>query len=179
MKKDGSGWIKIDRSIRDHWIFSEKPYSRFNAWIDLLMLAGYQDNKVMVNGKPIVLRRGSFLTSSRKLADRWGWSRNKVLRFLDVLRTENMVQTCTNGGTILTIVNYSVYQSSRTTNGASDEATREASDEATRGTQRRKSKKVKESKEKKEDFLSEPDDDDPGEDPAESLRKWKEANGIT
>lgn len=174
----GAGWIRIDRDIRNHWIYSDKPFNRFQAWIDLIMQAGYQDNKIIINGNPVVLKRGSFLTSTRKLADRWGWSRNKVIRFLNVLRIDGMIRTDTNGGTILTIVKYSVYQSSRTTNGTTNGATDGTTDGANNGTQRRSTKKDKKEKKKiDETFSSDTDEeDDEGEDPAETRRKWLEAN---
>ncbi|MBD3455864.1 hypothetical protein HIL16_16080 [Staphylococcus aureus] len=32
------GWISIDRSIQNHWLFKEKKkFSKFEAWIYLLM----------------------------------------------------------------------------------------------------------------------------------------------
>ena len=114
-KAFAEGWIFLDRRIRDHWIYSEQPFSRFQAWIDLILSANFRDKTIMVNGKPFLVRRGSFLTSVRKLSERWGWSRGKVSRFLSVLQTDGMIETGTPNGTLITVVNYGVYQVRRDT----------------------------------------------------------------
>ena len=36
-KKDASGWIKVSRAIQEHWVWDEKPFSKGQAWIDLLL----------------------------------------------------------------------------------------------------------------------------------------------
>lgn len=114
-KKRADGWISIDRNIREHWIYSEKPFSRFKAWIDLILSANFRDKAIMVNGKPFLVRRGTFLTSVRKLSERWGWSKNKTSRFLSILRDDGMIKTGTPNGTLITIVNYGFYQDMRDT----------------------------------------------------------------
>lgn len=43
-----SGWIKIHRDILYHEIWSDKPFSKGQAWIDLILLANHSDNKCMV-----------------------------------------------------------------------------------------------------------------------------------
>lgn len=107
------GWISLDRNIRDHWIYSEQPFDRFKAWIDLILSANFRDKTIMVNGKPFLVRRGSFLTSVRKLSERWGWSKDKTSRFLATLREDGMIETATPNGTLISIVNYRVYQGMR------------------------------------------------------------------
>ena len=109
------GWISLDRNIRDHWIYSEQPFDRFKAWIDLILSANFRDKTIMVNGKPFLVRRGSFLTSVRKLSERWGWSKDKTSRFLATLREDGMIETATPNGTLITIVNYGFYQNRRDT----------------------------------------------------------------
>jgi hypothetical protein len=170
-KDKASGWIMLDRDIRDHWLYSERPYSRFQAWIDLIFSANFRDKDIMINGKPERIRRGSFLTSTRKLSIQWGWSRNKVIRFLDTLRDENMITTRTRGGTILTIVNYSVYQIRRDSHGATHGATREASDGATLGTQENKG--IRENKVNKGNCGLSAPECDPDEDEVSAEEYWK------
>lgn len=105
------GWIKLHRKLLDCWIWKEKPFDKGRAWIDLILLAMHHDTEIVEDGKPYPVNRGSYYFSILKLADRWGWSRNKVKRFLDVLEHENMLYTTrTNKGTLLTIVNYELYQ---------------------------------------------------------------------
>lgn len=112
-KEQPDGWIILERGIRDHWIYSEKPFSRFQAWIDLIFSANFRDKTIMVNGKPFLVRRGSFLTSTRKLAERWGWSKNKTSRYLSILRDEGMIETETHIGTLVSIAKYELYQTKR------------------------------------------------------------------
>ena len=105
------GWIKLHRRIQDCWIWDEKPFDKPRAWIDILLLANHADKKIMFNGNPIVIKRGQYLTSIRKLAERWGWSYDKVTRFLNVLISEDMLQKESDSNrTLLTVINYEVYQ---------------------------------------------------------------------
>lgn len=158
-KNFAEGWIILDRGIRDHWVYSEKPYSRFKAWVDLILSANFRDKTIMVNGKPFLVRRGSFLTSVRKLSERWGWSKDKVYRFLSVLRSEGMIETATPSGTLITIVNYRVYQ---------DKRDRKSDTNRTRAGQRpdtdqsQEKERRKNAKERKEYSVPQNDDDDDG-----------------
>lgn len=106
------GWMKMHRSILEHWLWKDKPFSRGQAWIDLLLLANHDDGKVMFNGELITVKRGEHLTSILKLSDRWGWGRKKVSKFLDDLESDEMItQERTTQRTTITIVKYEVYQS--------------------------------------------------------------------
>lgn len=142
------GWICIHRKIRECFIWNEEPYDKAHAWIDLLLRANHHNKKIMVNGHIKVITRGQFHTSIALLAEQWGWSRNKVYRFLKVLETEQMITTESNkggtsNGTTITIVNYNNYQdkgnTDGTSNGTSDdttsETTNDTTDETSDGTQ--------------------------------------------
>lgn len=110
------GYIKLYRDIRDHWIWTDKPFDRARAWIDLIMLANHKESTVLFDGRPLTIRRGQHMTSLTILADRWGWSRSKVKRFLDDLKAEHMISTRRNSrGTLVTIEKYGIYQDSRNT----------------------------------------------------------------
>lgn len=106
-----SGWIKIHRDILYHEIWIDKPFSKGQAWIDLILMANHSDNKCMIWNKAEEIKRGSFITSELKLMDRWGWSRKKVQLFLKFLESESMImRNANNKRTVITIVNYDVYQ---------------------------------------------------------------------
>jgi len=110
------GYIKLYRDIRDHWVWSEKPFSRGQAWIDLLMMANHEEKTISYDGHPMKVGRGQKVTSLKQLADRWGWSRAKVRRFFDDLESEQMLTTKRNArGTTVTVVNYGFYQDVRNT----------------------------------------------------------------
>ena len=136
----GGGWIKVYRQIRDNWIWNDAE--KLKAWIDLLMMVNHEDKKVLVNGKIIIIRRGQTLTSTVKLAERWGWSRNRIYRYIVQLKTDKMSNTHgTPYGTIVTIENYSTFQGEQinngTTNETSDGTTVGTTDGTTVGTQTR------------------------------------------
>ena len=76
------GWISVHRQIWNSWVWDDKPFSKGQAWIDLLLMANHEDRKVLIGNQLIIVKRGSFITSIRKLCDRWGWSNTKVRSFL-------------------------------------------------------------------------------------------------
>ena len=116
------GWIKLHRTIRNHWLWPQKKFSPFEAWIDLIMSANHVDAQVLIDGKLITVLRGSFITSELKLAARWGWARKTVHRFLDVLKKDKMVTTvATTKYTAITLTNYRVYQGDGATLGTTME----------------------------------------------------------
>lgn len=105
------GWLKLYRSIQNHWLWEDKPFSRGQAFIDLLLMANHKDNKILFNGELIEIKRGSRITSLRQLSDAWGWSTTKVKKFLELLEKENMITVKSdNKKTLVTIENYGVYQ---------------------------------------------------------------------
>ena len=110
------GYIKVYRDIRDHWIWNYKPFSPQAAWIDLIMAANHKDKTILFDGHPMEIKRGQYMTSLQSLADRWGWSRGKVRRFLDDLKSEQMINKKRHSnGTLITIIKYGDYQDSRHT----------------------------------------------------------------
>lgn len=118
------GWIKISRSLQDHWLWSSsksEPFSKGQAWIDMIMLANHEDNKMVFDGSLITVKKGDFITSEEKLANRWGWGRSKLRNFLKTLKNDHMIdKKSTNKQTTITILNYAVYQGSRTSKKPAD-----------------------------------------------------------
>lgn len=105
------GWISIHRKIQDNIIWNDKPFNRGAAWIDLIMLANHENKKIIFNGSMVEIKRGEKITSLRKLSERWGWSRGKTKKFLNLLKDENMIEFKTDHQkTTYKIVNYNVYQ---------------------------------------------------------------------
>lgn len=116
MGSTGKGYIRLYRDIRSHWIWSDPEYLR--AWVDLLMMVNHEDKQILFNKKLITVKRGSRITSIRKLAERWGWSRGRVARFLDMLEQDNMIATRrTTQKTLINVINYGFYQSEKPKRG--------------------------------------------------------------
>lgn len=111
------GWISLHRNIKDHYLFKEKRvFSRFEAWIDILLSANHVDGKAMLFGSVIDVKAGELITSEIKLMDKWGWSKTKVRRFLNELVCDGMViRKSDNKKTTLTVVKWAQYQHLETT----------------------------------------------------------------
>lgn len=110
------GWVKIHRKIQDNPIWRERPFSKGQAMIDLILLANHAGQEVLIGNQIIHLERGQVYTSESKLAERWGWSRNKVRAFALLLQNQKFsTAQGTTKGTTITIENYALYQDSQTT----------------------------------------------------------------
>jgi hypothetical protein len=115
MDKESKGFIKLDRNIFDHWIFQDAE--KFRAFVDLIQLARWKDEKLLIGNDVITVPRGSYYTSELKLAERWRWGRDKTRSFLSLLEKEKMIsKKGTRKGTMLTISNYREYQDINPTN---------------------------------------------------------------
>lgn len=124
-------WIKVFRNIEKSWLWEERPFSRGQAWIDLLLLAKFRDGSfINRRGNLVDAKKGHVYRSISSLADRWGWSRKKVDHFFDQLEAENMIKVNKKRAseeTSIFIVNYSKYQIFGTGKRASEEQVRNKS----------------------------------------------------
>ena len=112
------GWIRLHRSLTEHWLHEDKPFGRFGAWVDLLLMANHDTRKIAIGGQLSPIERGQLFTSTVSLSARWGWSRGKVERFLELLENDSMLtRKRTPNGQLLTLVNYGLYQDSSERNG--------------------------------------------------------------
>lgn len=105
------GWVKIHRDLLDNELWSDKPFTKGQAWIDLLLLANHRDKNALLGNCTELVERGSLITSELKLMERWGWGRKKVKLFLNFLESQKMIErNANNKRTAITIVNYGFYQ---------------------------------------------------------------------
>lgn len=105
------GWITLDRRIQEHWTWKETPFSKGQAWVDLLLSVNHEDRNIPFDGQIILVKRGSMITSLKKLSERWGWSIKKTSGFLNVLEQDEMLSQKRNARcTTVTIVNYDNFQ---------------------------------------------------------------------
>ena len=106
-----NGWMKLHRSLSDHWLWDFKSPDKAMAWIDLLMMARHTDGSAMMKGKVVKIARGQVAMSQISLQKRWKWSQNKVKRFLLVLANQDMITIKTNDiTTIISICNFESFQ---------------------------------------------------------------------
>lgn len=105
------GWIKLHRQLQECHIWYGERFSKGQAWVDLLLLANHREKKILFNGAMITIQRGQYLTSTVKLAEKWGWNRKTVSSYLNMLETDNMItKVSDNSKTLITIENYEVFQ---------------------------------------------------------------------
>lgn len=106
------GWIKYYRkSVEDPLYFSE-PFTKWQAWTDLLILANHKENTFTKRGISVVISTGQMGYDLETLAKRWKWSRGKAERYMKSLETDmKIVRQKSNVTTIISICNYIEYQS--------------------------------------------------------------------
>ena len=99
------GWIKLWRKLAENEMWLSEPFTKGQAWVDLLMMAD---------------RTGTIDTTTNELAERWQWSRWKVMRFLQQLQDCTMIRTPSRTGqrtpsrTSLIVVAWDKFQGQRT-----------------------------------------------------------------
>lgn len=125
------GYLKLHRRFFDHDLWKQKrEFSSAEAWIDLLASARFETSPgtKIIGLKKYIWNRGQVLASVRFLAERWNWKSNgKVLRFLELLKSETMIVIETEQGQqVITICNYNRYNPVSDENGTETEHERNA-----------------------------------------------------
>ena len=96
----------MHRQILACEIYQEKrKFSRSEAWIDILLRTNHEDTEDA--------KAGQFVTSYGTLAKAWDWNKNTVWNFMKYLMDKNMIAVeITDKITVITIVNWGIYQAS-------------------------------------------------------------------
>ena len=112
-------FLPLNRSLLNHWLWKDKPFSKGQAWVHLLLLANYEDKKMPYKGEVVTCKRGDVNLSITELAKRWGWSRNSARRFLMLLESDGMVTVnATTHRTTITLEKYGFFNNPCATNEA-------------------------------------------------------------
>ncbi len=110
-----NGWIKLHRRLQDHDLWKLRPFSKGQAWVDLLMSACHAQSRFQVRGIWVDVAPGQVAFSEKNLAARWGWSRSKLRAFFFRLENDHQViQQKNNVITLVSIVNWHDYQAKDT-----------------------------------------------------------------
>lgn len=105
------GWIKLHRSLLENPLWTNEPFSRGQAWVDLLLIANHDDSYFYKRGIKLIVKRGQVGMSELGLSARWKWSKNKLRKFLKDLENEDQIRQQKNNVTnLITILNYDTYQ---------------------------------------------------------------------
>jgi len=123
--------FQVNRKLLHHPLWLAEPFTKGQAWVDMIGQAAHAPYRVEIRGIWIDLVRGQLALSEREYAVRWKWSRGKVRRFLAELERETVqqiVQQKTNVTSVVTIRNYNHYQLDGTANGTTDDTTDDTTD---------------------------------------------------
>lgn len=111
---NNQGWIKLHRKIEDNPLWLLEPFTKGQAWIDLILNANHKDSVINIRGNIVPIKRGQLGWSELTMAKRWRWSKNKVRRFLSYLSSKTIQQIIQQKyryiTTIITIIKYEEYQ---------------------------------------------------------------------
>lgn len=145
MENNNQGWIKLHRQIMETPEWLAEPFTRGQAWVDLLLLANHKPGFIRRRGIMVMVERGQVGYSVESLAERWKWSKGKVLRFFQELielericrktagtcenragrgisqeKIKKMIPKKTSVSSLIHIVNYELYQADNTENRTED-----------------------------------------------------------
>ncbi|RAI82537.1 DnaD domain protein [Macrococcoides goetzii] len=140
-----TGWISLHRTIENHWLYEEdRKFSKFEAWIDILLMVNHTDKKVSLGNELVTVKRGERITSLRKLSERWNWSITKVDSFLKLLESDSMIELKKDTKkTLISVVNYDIYQNLdiKKRHGKDEEKTQKEFKKETKNIQKENKKK--------------------------------------
>lgn len=113
--KGRTTFFTVDRKLLEGKLWLAEPFTKGQAWVDLIGRASYEDGELT--------KRGQILISERGLSARWKWPGSKVRRFLQRLQADGMITRSNNRsgtrstwGSIITIEKYDEYQNPRSNN---------------------------------------------------------------
>jgi len=126
---------------------TKEPFTKREAWIDILLEVNHSQQKVNLGNEIIVCECGESLNSLDTWGERWRWTKSKVRRFFKLLEDDNMIVTKSERITTrLTVCNYGKYQVERNTNETQTKHKRNANE--TQATPNKKYKNEKEVQDK-------------------------------
>lgn len=80
-----AGFVAIDRSIRDTWIWNSDDSNDYKWFCDLYMSAAYQTRQYKVGKRIVTLYKRQLLASINSLARRWKTNKKRVRRYIHQL----------------------------------------------------------------------------------------------
>jgi len=104
-----NGWIRLDRSIQDNFLWQEPE--ALKLWIYLLMAASLTDKATAFNGQMLNIKRGQLVFGLNAASARLNISIRRLRKYLNWFETDDMIdKQVTNKFSIISITNYSQYQ---------------------------------------------------------------------
>lgn len=116
-----SGFIQVNRALWDNPDFVDSEMSQREAFMWMVAFAAWRPTKTRVGKIVVDLERGQLAFSLRFMAEKFGWSKSRVSRFLDVLEARSTIGTASGTGvSVITICNYNKYQLGGDVSGTDD-----------------------------------------------------------
>ena len=110
-----TGWVKLYRSLRENPRASDPEW--LALWVWMLLFANHASASVVWKGQRITLQPGQFTAGRKQIADATGICESKVVRLLNVMKTEQQIeQQTSNACSLFTILNWDKYQESEQRN---------------------------------------------------------------
>jgi hypothetical protein len=119
-------FLKLNAGFFKHAYWQQKrTYSFAEAWLDLIWNARFEAkpiSKIVSRNRTIEIKRGEIHASLRFLAERWGWTKERVQRFLAAAKERGeLIQETRQGETIITLCNFAKYNSYQDTDQDEDQ----------------------------------------------------------
>jgi len=153
MAKD-TGWIKLERVVLDTLIWdNDQPFDDRSAYIDLRLRANYTDRdfRAKKSRDVIHIHENELMTSLGHLAERWHWSKNKVIRYLKMLEDGGFVKVIPYAvGTMIKLENIDNSRISANDNGTANGTDHGAKHGTDHGTDRGTANETRLKKERKD-----------------------------
>lgn len=108
-----SGWIKLYRSIKNHWLWDNPNYLKW--WIAILIEVNHTGQKFALGYKLIDVNQGQSCKSLRQWSDLFGCNVKTAMKFFDLLEEDKMIRRKTVGKgkqstTLVSVEKYAQYQ---------------------------------------------------------------------
>ena len=111
MSQTEKGWVKLHRSLRNNPRASDPEW--LALWVWMLLFANHAAASVVWKGQRITLQPGQFTAGRKQIANATGICESKVVRLLNVMKTEQQIeQQTSNACSLFTILNWDMYQQS-------------------------------------------------------------------
>lgn len=121
-----AGWVKIHRSLWSSPLWLRMSVEQRMVLITCIAMANFSDAEFLPrSGKRTMIKRGSFVATERRIAMLAGVSRGAVTRALARMEADHFaILDRSQGYTIITINNYTTYQSGEKTESQDESQTR-------------------------------------------------------
>jgi hypothetical protein len=111
-----NGYVKLYRKLLDNPIIC-KDSDHLAIWVYLLLNATHDNIDMLFNGKRITLYPGQLITGRKSISSELNISESKVHRVIKTFESEQQIeQQISNKNRLITVLNWSSYQSSEQQN---------------------------------------------------------------